>query len=69
MLERFQTKLERASVQGILTDKKIDMSDQKTQEEIILATSEDQGKIDFDAEDIQGEDWWASKNGGSKLFI
>lgn len=57
MLERFQTKLERASVQGILMDKKIDMSDQKTQEEIILATSEDQGKIDFDAEDIQGEDW------------
>jgi hypothetical protein len=57
LLERFQTKLERASVQGILTDKKIDMSDQKTQEEIILATSEDQGKIDFDAEDIQGEDW------------
>ena len=33
------------------------MSDQKSREDIILATSEDQGKIDFDAEDIQGEDW------------
>lgn len=34
------------------------MSDQRTREEIILATSEDQGKIDLDAQDIQGEDWW-----------
>ncbi|CAK5074902.1 unnamed protein product [Meloidogyne enterolobii] len=57
LLGRFQTRLQRASVQGVLFDKKVDMSDQKSREDIILATSEDQGKIDFDAEDIQGEDW------------
>ncbi|KAF7640350.1 PPIase cyclophilin-type domain-containing protein [Meloidogyne graminicola] len=57
LLGRFQTRLQRASVQGVLVDKKVDMSDQKSREDIILATSEDQGKIDFDAEDIQGEDW------------
>uniref|UniRef100_A0A914M7R1 Spliceosome-associated protein CWC27 homolog n=1 Tax=Meloidogyne incognita TaxID=6306 RepID=A0A914M7R1_MELIC len=57
LLGRFQTRLQRTSVQGVLFDKKVDMSDQKSREDIILATSEDQGKIDFDAEDIQGEDW------------
>lgn len=57
LLDRFQTKLQRASVQGILTDTKVDMSDQKSREEIILATSADQGKFDFDAEDIAGEEW------------
>ena len=45
-------------MQDILLDKsKIDMSDKKTQAEILLATSEEQGKIDLDAEDIQGDDW------------
>jgi len=63
LLGRFQTRLQRASVQGVLFDKKVDMSDQKSREDIILATSEDQGKIDFDAEDIQGEDWL------EKIFI
>ncbi|KAI1720044.1 cyclophilin type peptidyl-prolyl cis-trans isomerase/CLD domain-containing protein [Ditylenchus destructor] len=57
LLERFQTKLNRASVQGILLDKKVDMSDIRTQEEIIMATSEDQGKIDLDANDVEGEEW------------
>lgn len=57
LLDRFKTKLNRASVTGILMDKKVDMSDQKTQEELILATSEDQGKIEFDAKDIEGEEW------------
>lgn len=57
LLNRFQTKLARSSVQGILNDKKIDMSDQMTQEEIILATSEEQGKMDLEASDVVGEAW------------
>lgn len=40
-----------------MTDKKVDVSDLMTREEIILATSEEQGKIDLDAKDITGEDW------------
>ncbi|KAI1727654.1 cyclophilin type peptidyl-prolyl cis-trans isomerase/CLD domain-containing protein [Ditylenchus destructor] len=57
LLERFQTKLNRASVQGILLDKKVDMSDIRTQEQIIMATAEDQGKMDLDANDVEGEEW------------
>jgi hypothetical protein len=58
LLERFKTKLDRGSVLGVLSDKKIDLSDLKTQEEIIDASSEEQGKIDLDAEDIAGNDWY-----------
>jgi peptidyl-prolyl cis-trans isomerase SDCCAG10 len=57
LLDRFKTKLSRSNIEGILTDKKVDMSDQKTQEEIILATSADQGKLDLDAKDIEGDEW------------
>jgi len=57
LLERFKTKLDRATVHGVLFDKKVDVSDVMTQEEIILATSEDQGKIDLDAKDLAGNDW------------
>ncbi len=61
LLERFQTKLSRASVEGILQDKRVDMSDQKSQQELIEATSSSspppQGQIDFDAEDLPGDEW------------
>jgi len=57
LLQRFKTKLDRSSIQGILTDKMIDMSDQKSREEIILATSAEQGKIDLDAKDLPDESW------------
>ncbi|KAL3102324.1 hypothetical protein niasHS_003733 [Heterodera schachtii] len=57
LLGRFQTTLERTTVKDILFDKKVDMSDQKSREQIILATSEEQGKIDLDAADIQGDEW------------
>ena len=61
LLDRFQTKLERATVEGILQDKKVDMSDQRTQQEIIEVTSSfppPQGIMDFDAEDLPGEEWF-----------
>uniref|UniRef100_A0A914I8J5 Spliceosome-associated protein CWC27 homolog n=1 Tax=Globodera rostochiensis TaxID=31243 RepID=A0A914I8J5_GLORO len=57
LLDRFQTTLERATVREILFDKTVDLSDQKSREQIILATSEEQGKIDLDAQDIQGDEW------------
>uniref|UniRef100_A0A183CBM3 Spliceosome-associated protein CWC27 homolog n=1 Tax=Globodera pallida TaxID=36090 RepID=A0A183CBM3_GLOPA len=57
LLDRFQTTLERATVREILFDKTVDLSDQKSREHIILATSEEQGKIDLDAQDIQGDEW------------
>lgn len=57
LLDRFKTKLQRTDVQGILMDKAVDMSGIKTKQEIIEATSEDQGKMDLDAPDVEGEEW------------
>lgn len=57
LLDRFKTKLKRTDVQGILMDKSVDMSDVKTKQQIIEATSEDQGKMDLDAQDVEGEEW------------
>lgn len=57
LLDRFKSKLQRTDVQGILTDKAVDMSGIKTKQQIIEATSEDQGKIDLDAPDVEGEEW------------
>lgn len=58
LLSRFQTKLKRASVGGILADRPVDMSDRPTQEELIeMATAEDQGKIELDVEDLATDNW------------
>ena len=57
LIERMKKRLTRSSVEGILTDQKVDMSDVRTREQILEVTPEDLGKIDLDAEDLEGDDW------------
>uniref|UniRef100_A0A914EFE3 Spliceosome-associated protein CWC27 homolog n=1 Tax=Acrobeloides nanus TaxID=290746 RepID=A0A914EFE3_9BILA len=57
LIERMKKRLSRSSVEGILTDQKVDMSDVRTREQVLEVTPEDLGKIDLDAEDLEGDDW------------
>lgn len=61
MLDLLKTRISRSSVQGVMRDQKVDMSDVPKMEEVILATSDDQGKLQVDAEDIVGDDWMKHK--------
>ena len=61
MLDLMKTRLSRSSVQGVMRDQKVDMSDKPKIEEIILSTSEDQGKLQEDAEDMTGDEWMKHK--------
>uniref|UniRef100_A0AC34QNB4 PPIase cyclophilin-type domain-containing protein n=1 Tax=Panagrolaimus sp. JU765 TaxID=591449 RepID=A0AC34QNB4_9BILA len=61
LLDLMKTRLSRSSVQGVMRDQKVDMSDLPKMEEIILSTSEDQGKLQEDAEDMTGEEWMKHK--------